>query len=154
MTADTWNDWTSLPLTWATLVPAWKPVELPAVLATPGDEPWSYAAVSGPLTLEPGSTWAFRIEVSQVKGTLALALADGAGQDGKRFMTLPPGDEPYWMSAPLFIPHRVGACLILHGLGAGGGSAVLHAVEVARLDCLPFDAWAGAWKILGKPQAA
>ena len=147
-----WKDWTPLPLTWATLVPEWAPVELPARLATPA-APWTYAAASGRLDLAPGPGWAIRLCVSEVTGTLALSLADSEGQNGVRFMTLPAEAGPYWISAPLFIPKaEAGHCLILHGLAAGGGSAVMHAAEVRRLDALPFDEWSNAWGAMGRAE--
>jgi hypothetical protein len=151
-----WKDWTPVPLTWATLVPAWAPMALPARLATPSaDEPWTYAAVSGPLDLAPGPGWAIRFRVSEVTGTLALSLADGEGQQGVRFMTLPAEAGPYWIAAPLFIPKQQdGHCLILHGLAAGGGSAVMHGAEVRRLDGLSFEEWRGAWGAMGHPEPA
>jgi hypothetical protein len=150
------GDWTPLPLAWATLVPAWSPVDLPARLATPSaDAPWTYAAVAGPLDLAAGTGWAIRLLVSKVSGTLALSLADGEGQNGVRFMTLPAQDEAYWVAAPLFIPKQQdGHTLILHGLAAGGGAATIHALEVRRLDALSFASWLAAWGAMGRPEPA
>jgi hypothetical protein len=37
---------------------------------------------------------------------------------------------------------------------SGGGSAVIHATEVRRLDSLPFDEWRSAWGIMGRAEPA
>jgi hypothetical protein len=149
----TWGDWTPAPLTWATLTPKWTPVELPARFQTPGDGPWTYAAVSGRLDLPPGGDWAIRIQVSEVSGDLGVVLADTDAQNGRRFMSLPRGDGVYWATAPLAIPKRDGHALILQGLEPAGGAATIHAVEFRRLSGLAFNDWTAVLSAFGKAQA-